>query len=638
MASNLINRIKSSSIVDILKNYLSLSKRGANYLAICPFHHDTKPSLTINDQKGIWKCFACGESGDAISFVAKNNHLSYHDAAIKIANDLNLDKSLINDFKQNNIYKVENERYYKLNQKYLEYCKNFLTSNSYHNVLDYLNKRGINEEIINRFQIGYNPTEQKILYELLTNEEQKYINLSSDELFTRDELLKVNLIYINEHGQVNDVFSNRVIFSIKDEHQNIVGFSGRNINNSEPKYLNTGSTPIFNKSEILYNINNLKLDALNKQIYIVEGFMDVIALYRSNVTNAVATMGTALTLNHIKKLKQQKNLETIILAFDNDEPGLNAIIQAGKLIGKTFKVNVINRYDKKYKDFDEVINQANAETLNEILIKETPFSLFYLQYLVKQTNLKTDSLKQDFLSTSLDVISKYGYENYKIDYINFLMEHLKFDKEFLSEKINHIFKNNFQINTIKNFEKFEKIVISNDVYKNKFFSVFLKMSERLILASMSSLEAATYIKDKYNFYNLYNNEQLFVKYYNLFKKFINIIFDYYIYREDCEQINITCFDDFKLFIQEYLKDSNRYIDIFQSYIEKNELKYDKYVVNKKNLDETIKSCYDAFLNLSLNLINEEIIKNSSDDNKILQEQRREISKLIRKNKEGDKNG
>ena len=106
MANNLINKIKSTSIVDILKNYLALTKRGANYLAICPFHRDTKPSLTINEQKNIWKCFACGESGDAISFVAKYNQLSYYDAAIKIANDLNWDKSIINDFQRSSHYQI----------------------------------------------------------------------------------------------------------------------------------------------------------------------------------------------------------------------------------------------------------------------------------------------------------------------------------------------------------------------------------------------------------------------------------------------------------------------------------------------------------------------------------------------------
>lgn len=636
MANNLINKIKSTSIVDILKNYLALTKRGANYLAICPFHHDTKPSLTINEQKNIWKCFACGESGDAISFVAKYNQLTYYDAAIKIANDLNWDKSIINDFQRSSHYQIENEKYFKLNQKYLEYCQSFLTSNNYPNVLAYLKKRQIDPKIVKHFGIGYNPSEPKILYELLTNEEQKYINISDNELFTRDELVKDNLAFISESGKVNDVFSNRIIFSIKDEHQNIVGFSGRTIGNDEPKYLNTSSTPIFNKSNILYNINNLKLDPLNKQIYIVEGFMDVIALYRAGIYNAVATMGTALTNNHIKKLKQFKDLTTIILAFDNDDAGLNAIIHAGKLIGRTFKVNVVNRYDNKYKDFDEIVSLAGNETLNELITKEIPFSLFYLEILSQQANLKTDSLKQDFLLTALDIIATYGYIDYKSNYIDLLNSITGIDKTLLQDKIIEALKTTVPHKLIENIEK---ISLEEDIYKNKYLSVFIKTNERLILACMGSLEATIRIKDKYNFYGAQSGDQLFNKYYNLFKRFINIIFDYYIYRKDCKQINYEWFDDFKLFINDYLKDNDRYVEIFKSYVDNNEIKYNKYVINEKNIDETLKSCYDAFLNLQLNFINEEIMQNPNNmDNKSLQDQRREISRLIRKNKEGVNNG
>lgn len=636
MANNLISKIKNTSIIEIFKNYLSLTKRGANYLAICPFHHDTKPSLTINEQKNIWKCFACGESGDVISFVMKQSKLSYFDAAIKIANDLNWDKSIINDFKYSNNYQIENDRYYKLNKKYLEYCQSFLHSNNYIHVLEYLKQRKLTEEIIKKFEIGYNPKDPKILYELLTNENKKYINLSDDELFTREELIKDNLVFINDLGKINDVFSNRIIFSIKDEHQNIIGFSGRTIENNEPKYLNSSNTPIFNKSSVLYNINNLKLDNLNKQIYIVEGFMDVIALHHINIYNVVATMGTALTNNHIKKLKQFKDLTTIILAFDNDDAGLNAILHAGKLIGRLFKVNVVNRYDKKFKDFDEVINLANKETLNELIVNETPFCLFYLQILANQANLKTNSLKQDFLSTALNVIADYGYIDYKLNYVNFLNILLGFDKELLQEKIVDVLK---ELPSHKLPEKIEKIQLKEDIYKNKYLSIFVKTSERLILACMASLEATIYIKDKYNFYSVQDDEQLFSKYYKLFKRFINIIFDYYIYRKDCKKINYDYFDDFSSFIKEYLNDSESYIAIFESYINNNEIKYNKYIINEKNLNETLKSCYDAFLNLKLNLINNEINKKSNNiDNKVLQEQRREISCLIRKNKERVNNG
>ncbi|MBR2651609.1 DNA primase, partial [bacterium] len=227
-------------------------KRGVNYLAICPFHQDSDPSLTINDQKNIFKCFACNESGNSVTFVQKYKNCSFIDAILEIAKLFNFDEELIKSYDGKVANEQANNKIYLINELYLELCKNFLFNKKNSTVLNYLQQRGITKEIIDYFGIGYNP-ECNTLYDLMTNNDSNYL-ISDNNCYTRQDLLDANLISINKNGFVQDVFGNRIVFSIKNSDGQIAGFSGRVIGDiNSPKYLNTIENKIFHKSKLLYN-------------------------------------------------------------------------------------------------------------------------------------------------------------------------------------------------------------------------------------------------------------------------------------------------------------------------------------------------------------------------------------------------
>ncbi|MDE5617824.1 MAG: DNA primase, partial [Ureaplasma sp.] len=416
MSNELIDNIHKINIVDIIKNYLQLFKKGNNYLAICPFHGDTKPSLTINPQKNIFKCFACSTGGDAIKFVMLYKNLNYQQALLEIAEQFNLDKNLITRYKNDNSF--ANQRIYDLNSNYLEFCQSFLNNKENQNALNYLKNRGIDEKIINTFKIGFNPDKSgRDLYDLLTNSAGKYINIDDESIYSRDELLDNNLILISNNGNIYDVFRNRLVFSICDDQGRIIGFSGRVIDsNFEPKYLNTTETKIFKKSQILYNWHNAIKDK-KSIIYLVEGFMDVIALYKVGITNCIATMGTAFSDEHLNKITKNKFIKTIVLGFDNDDAGKQAIINVGKKISNKINVYVVKRYDSKYKDFDEVLNNSSNEKLNEIISNQIHFSFFLLEELFQNSfSLNSSSEREEALNSAIGIIHKYGNSLYIEEY------------------------------------------------------------------------------------------------------------------------------------------------------------------------------------------------------------------------------
>lgn len=629
MNKDLFYKIKNSSIVEIIKNYLSLTRKGANYLAVCPFHNDTKPSLTINDQKGIWKCFACGESGDAIHFVAKFEHLSLSQAAIKIAKDLNLDLSLIKNFEQENAQDLSQERLFSLNKVYLQFCQNFLQNKSSTLAQNYLKTRHIDSELINHFGIGYNPDGKKQLYELLTNEQNNFINLDKDNLFSRNEVLDCGLIHINGKGDIYDTFRNRIVFSIKDENGNIVGFSGRSINNDEPKYLNSPETKLFKKSHLLYHWFEVKNYFLTQQLYIVEGFMDVMALYKVGIKNVVATMGTAFGNNHLQMLKNTKQISSIILGFDNDQAGYAATIKTGMSLAKHFNVYVVKQYDSSCKDFDELLNKTDSQTLVQIVNNQIHFSLFYLQTIIHEYNLTTPAGKQDYLNKALSCIKSFGNALYKQEYLDFLQQATNYDSKTLVENITSCFvKNRFTSNASSKYIK-----PINKTYSKKLahdLKTFSNVWKRLIMSCLIDKSAISNLKKLYPFYGVTNFYPEFDTEYNYFTNMLNIIHDYYLAHPELTSISLAEYANFQLFLKDYKFKINldKYMQLFSQLLEANHLEYMQYKYSINNLLESIKACATADLSLRQNIIIKRV--NDSLDGENKQQMWREYTSLTNK--------
>ena len=436
---NLFNAVKELSIVEVLKPYLSnVNLKGSNYLAICPFHQDTKPSLSINENKKCFKCFVCGVAGDAVAFVAKVENITKTNAAIKIAKTFNLnceiDYAVIEKQK-------EQTKQFDLNRRYLDLARNFLQSEKSKNnqeLVNFLNKRNLDQAKIDYFEIGYNP-EEKIISKILTNENGEYVNIPTDCLFTRKELIDNDLIKVNINGEVFETFKNRLVFSIKDRFGNVVGFSGRDINTkSDIKYLNSK----FNKTQTLFNIDKIAKNKF-KTVFVVEGFMDAIALHSIGIENVVASMGVEISKEQVSLLKSI-GVKCVILAFDFDNAGQTAQLNQTNLFESTLNTFVVDHKNFKvdmtngFKDWDELVNFNNwsfEEAIRELGISKDQWiqdiknllnshkhiSIMLLNSLSSKYST-SEADKTLHLDECIEIINKYGVPIQSLNYVNYLKQ------------------------------------------------------------------------------------------------------------------------------------------------------------------------------------------------------------------------
>ena len=340
--------LSSSNIVDILNYYgLAVNKNKCT----CPFHNDKHPSMMVNENKGIAKCFVCGSGGNAISFIQKyENEINHNPINLVQAMQKAIDIQHLNIvIPQNNQPRILKEKE-KIKQKYNSILKDAITISENNlrlqntettKVMNYLKSRNLNEEIIRQFHIGYDFDKNNILDELLNK-------------YNVNDLIELGLAK-KYNNWISDVFKNRITIPIFDENGNPVGFGARALGDIKPKYINTSETPAFNKSKILFNYHNTKHYARNFEIIIVEGYMDVISSKAIGFDNVVGIMGTALTNEQLSLIKKL-NCE-ITLCLDNDEAGKNAMIRIiTELLKENIEVNILDlsSLNGNYKDFGDL--------------------------------------------------------------------------------------------------------------------------------------------------------------------------------------------------------------------------------------------------------------------------------------------
>lgn len=529
MNNKIINEIRSIAISKIISEYISITKKGRNYFAICPFHNDTNPSLVINDEKNIFKCFTCNTSGDAIKFVSGYQNIPYSKAILEIANKFNLDISGYDE--QNYVSKYQLN--YDLNRDYLELCQIYLKQPKFKYAYDYLESRNISDSEIAKFKIGFNPpNNESNIYRILTNEH--IVNSGNKAIYKRETLLDNGLVVLNQKAEIFDFFANRIIFAISNENDEIVGFSGRSINNDNPKYLNSSQTIIFNKSEILYNYNNFLKSPNQWSIYIVEGFMDVIALDKADIPNSVATMGTSLTDQHIKMLKQNQKIESVILGFDNDQAGQIACVKNGLLIGKCFNTFVVNHSQNPCKDFDEVLNKQGKEQLIALANNLIHFSVYYLNLeLSKFANIADFNHNYPKIK---EFLRSYG----KLEYINDYLQSFKslgfyIDVQSIENDLNKI----YNINNSK-FEFSNRIDPKTTEVRNKNIDNVLEgynyTVNRLIIACLVDQTIPHIISNNY-----------LIRMDNDLYNVVNVLIEFYAHNPQINAININNIEILKEF-------------------------------------------------------------------------------------------
>ncbi|MBN0919322.1 DNA primase [[Mycoplasma] gypis] len=366
--------LEKINIVDVISEFVNLKKSGANYVGSCPFHSEKTASFTVSEQKQIFKCFGCQKSGNAIKFLELKENITPFEALNKLAKKTNIDTSFYNQYHSS--VSQEAVELYEINKEILnffqyQYFKNKRLNNS--NLLAIISKRKIesSEEdlgIVNHFNIGYAPKDEKI-YDYLISKH-----------FLSENISKASIV--SSVSQDINFFNDRLMFPIYDKDLNCVGFSGRSLVSDENvKYLNTSENAVFKKNSLFFNWQNVKNNlAIDKEIYLVEGQFDVIALYRIKIINALAIMGTSLTTNHLEMIRGC----TINLFFDGDRAGKEATVKNLKVIlssKKRFGLNVNIIKNDTGKDPDELyFSQENGNALKRVINYKISYLDFIYDY------------------------------------------------------------------------------------------------------------------------------------------------------------------------------------------------------------------------------------------------------------------
>ncbi len=470
--------LKNSNIINVISSYLPLEKKGKNYTCLCPFHDDKKlGNFYVSEDKQIYSCFSCGAHGNAITFIKEYEHLNDNfEVYKKLANICGFKLPEIYNSKVSNIDKEKTLILQILNDIKNFYSAAIFQTSEGKKALEYLYKRGLNDEIIKKFNIGYALNNGKVVVEYLKKKGYLLKDISKSGIVE----LTANPI---------DKNSGRICFPIENLEGDTVGFSCRAITfeKTEKKYVNTNSTKLFNKSNIFYNFYSA-LNEIRKKgsVYIFEGFMDVIAAYRTNFKNSIGLMGTALTNDHIKILKKL-NVQ-VNLCLDLDEPGQNAMINIVDLFEKhniSYKL-VNNKVDFSYKDSDEILFNLKEKGLEKFLLNLIDKPQWLLNYYSKKYDLSVYENKIKLLESFVPIVKdckeRIEYENH----IQSLIYLTNFSFEAIDEFFNKRIKIDFNFDKIK---KDNDNLVSKNIksINNNKISVLQKTLIRYALINKSTI-------------------------------------------------------------------------------------------------------------------------------------------------------
>lgn len=410
-----INSIqKQANIVDIIGSYINLEKKGNNYFGICPFHDDHNPSMSVSEEKGIFTCFVCHKTGNVFNFVEDYENISFIEAVKVVADKIGVTLS-------EGIHVVSKyDKHYEAMNLAIKFYQNNLRSKDGIKAKEYLTNRKIDDEIIKEFEIGLAPANDS-LSTLLLNKDF-------------DENILVDVGLSNRSNKLYDVFKNRITFPIHNANGKPVGISARIYTNSdEAKYVNTKETVIFKKGEILFNYHRAINEAKKKKsLIIVEGQMDAIRVYSCGIKNVVATMGTALTKDHIKLLKKL-NVK-IVLCMDNDSAGEMATIKNGEKLNESGIETLVLRISGA-KDPDEYLTTRSTDEFLEAVENAQTYFDFKLNHLKKNKNFDKVDDVSSYVNSILTELSKCK-DDILVDLtINKLANDYGIDKNVLLNKV-----------------------------------------------------------------------------------------------------------------------------------------------------------------------------------------------------------
>lgn len=471
----LIEQIRSQSdIVDVISDYIQLTKRGRNWFGLCPFHGENTPSFSVSQDKQIFHCFGCGAGGNAITFVMDIENVPFQDAVAKLGErvGIHLDHQNSSMHKGSDIYSKKDEKMLEAHEFAADFYHHLLmNTEDGEEALNYLLKRGFTREHIETNCIGWSLPSWDTLSVLL---ERKGFSL--------EEMAECGLIIHKENDHTYfDRFRGRIMFPIRNENGKVIAFSGRIIDSTadEAKYLNSPESPIFHKSQVLFNLDKARTSIRKKrQVILMEGFMDVLAANQAGVYNAVATMGTSLTVQHVTKLKRL--VEQIIICYDGDRAGWEAAKRAAEMLyAEKMKVEVALLPDKL--DPDEYIRKYGSESFNQqILEKPHAYIAFMMMYARRNKNFQFEN---DMLQYIQEVLEQLVGRSSPIErdlYIKQLTSETNISEEAIKAQFRKLESDN-----AKNFKRSQQNTqkIPIEIKQNKKITA-TERAERLLLSHM----------------------------------------------------------------------------------------------------------------------------------------------------------
>ncbi|MCE3591656.1 DNA primase [Streptococcus sp. XMC] len=394
----LISEIKNSvNIVDVIGEVVQLTKAGRNFLGLCPFHGEKTPSFNVVEDKQFYHCFGCGRSGDVFKFIEDYRGVSFMEAVQIVGDQVGIRVQTLPPSQSRPQQADGKQPFYEIHQEAAKFYHAILmTTKMGEEARQYLYDRGLDDEVLRHFQIGLAPAEGNYLLQSVSGK------------FSENILADSGLFHISDRGTMYDAFQDRIMFPLSDDTGRVIAFSGRlwreSAEGAKPqgKYKNSRATLLFNKSYELYHLDKAKQVAKkNHELYLMEGFMDVIAAYRAGIENAVASMGTALTQEHVAHLS--KFTKKVILAYDGDKAGRLATAKALEVLEKQ-EVEVVQIPDQM--DPDEYLNKNSPQALADLLEKTRLSRVEFLMDYWKPDNIENLQAQIEFVEKMAPLIAQ----------------------------------------------------------------------------------------------------------------------------------------------------------------------------------------------------------------------------------------
>lgn len=435
---------QNNDVVDVISQYVHLSRKGRNYFGLCPFHNEKSPSFSVSPDKQIFHCFGCGVGGNVYTFLMKIEGLTFLEALETLAERAKIQLPTLDTGLDSQKEELKS-KVYKINEISAEFYHQNLYKPTAKIAQEYIKKRKLNQETLEAFQIGYSGR---------VDEMYKFLR---EKGFGEKEILESGLVIKNDNGTYKDRYRNRLMFPICDVRGRVIGFGGRVLDDSKPKYINSPENIVYSKGRHLFGLNIAKKESA-KKILIVEGYMDVISLHQRGIKNVVGALGTALTEQQGWLLR--KTTEQVILGFDADGAGQNAIARSMEILqnmGCDMRVLQI----EGAKDPDEYIikygeGRFKLEIENAISLVE-----FKVRNLKKEYNLENSGDKINFLREISKILSKVESTIEREIYIEKIAKGYNISKEAIYAEVNKLIYTNFKTektseNQIKNIRQEEK--------------------------------------------------------------------------------------------------------------------------------------------------------------------------------------